>query len=91
MEENAFFSIEQSDITIIPVLQKLENRIPDRYMAILWDGSGHFISIKKNITIGYMKESDYIEKPPKLNNREILGKFLKYLKINDHLCLGNQH
>ena len=30
-------------------------------MAILWNPGGHSISIKKNMTISYIKESEYIE------------------------------
>ena len=51
MEENPFFSIEQSNITNIPALQKLDNRAPEKFMAILWNPSSHSISIKKNTTI----------------------------------------
>ena len=31
-------------------------------MTSLWNPGSHSISIKKNMTIGYNKESDYIEK-----------------------------
>ena len=31
-------------------------------MAILWNLGGHSINIKKNMTIGYIKESEYIKK-----------------------------
>ena len=30
-------------------------------MAILWNPGGESISIKRKTTIGYMKESDYVE------------------------------
>ena len=56
IEENPFFSIEQPNITIIPALQKHESRTPDKFMAILWNPGGHSISIKKNMTIGFLKE-----------------------------------
>ena len=62
MEENPFFLIEQPNMNIIPVLQKHDNRTPDKFMAILWNPGGHSISIKRNMTIGYKKESEYIEK-----------------------------
>ena len=61
MEENPFFSIDQLNITIIPALQKLDNRTPDKFMAILYNPDGHSISRRKNN--GYIKESEYIEKP----------------------------
>ena len=62
MEENHFFFIEQPNITIIPALQKLYNRTPNQFLAALWNHGGHSISIKKNVTIGYIRESEYIEK-----------------------------
>ena len=62
MKENPFFLIEQPNITSIPALQKIDNRTPDKFMVVLWNPGGHSISIKKDMTIGYMKESDYIEK-----------------------------
>ena len=54
--------IEQQHITIIPALQKLDNRTPDKFMTILWYQDSHYIHIKK-MTIGYIKDSEYIEKP----------------------------
>ena len=33
-------------------------------MAILWNPGGHSIIKKKNMTIGYVKELEYIEKKP---------------------------
>ena len=62
MEENPFFAIKQPNISIIPALQKLDNRTSDKFMAILQNPGGNSISIKKNATISYMKESDYVEK-----------------------------
>ena len=62
IEDNLFFSTEQPNITIIPALQKLNSRTPDKFMAILWNPGGHSISIKKNMTIGYIRELEYIEK-----------------------------
>ena len=49
-------------IRIIPVLQKLENRTSDKFMAILWNPVG---DSKKEHNTGYMKESDYVEKSQK--------------------------
>ena len=61
IEENPFFTIEHPNITIIPALQKLDNITPDKFMAVLWNPGGDSINIKRNMTIGYMKESDYVE------------------------------
>ena len=63
MEENPFFTIEQPNISIMPALLKLDNRTPNKFMAILWNLGGYSISIKRNrnTTINYMKESDYIK------------------------------
>ena len=62
MEANPFFLIEKPNITIIPALMKLDSRTPDKFMAILWRSGGQSISIKNNMTIGYIKESEYIKK-----------------------------
>ena len=72
IKENPFFSIEQANITIIPALQKLDNRKLDKFMAILWNLVGHCISIKRNTAIGYMIESDYITKF-QTNQQENIG------------------
>ena len=61
MEENPFFTIEQPDITIILALQKLDNKTHDKFMTIIWNPGGDSISVKRNTTISYMKESDYIK------------------------------
>ena len=44
------------------MLQKLESRTPDKFMAILWNPGGHTITIERNMTIAYAKESNYIKK-----------------------------
>ena len=44
----------------------------DKFMAILWNPGGDCISIKRNTTIDYMKESDYVEKSQ--NEQEKFGK-----------------
>ena len=49
IEDNPFFCIEQRNITIIPPVQNLDNRTPDKFMAILWNPGGHSIRIKRNI------------------------------------------
>ena len=76
MEENPFFAIKQPNVTIIPALQKLNNRTSDKFMAILWNSGGDSISIKRNTSIGYMKESDFVQKSQKMN-RKMLQKLLR--------------
>ena len=71
MEESLFINIEHPNITIIPALQKLDNRIPNKFMVILWKPGGNSISIKRNMTPGYMKESDSIGKSQ--NEQENIG------------------
>ena len=61
MKENPCSATEQPNITVIPALQKPDNKTPDKFMAVLWN-PGDPITIKRNTTIGYMKESDYVEK-----------------------------
>ena len=56
IEANPFSLIKQTKITIIPALKRLHSRTPDKFMAILWIPGGHFISIKKNMTIYYIKD-----------------------------------
>ena len=56
IEESPFLSIEQPNMMIIPVLQKLELRIPDEFMAMLWNPGGQAIILKRNTTFGYAKE-----------------------------------
>ena len=38
------------------------HRIPDKCLDILWNPGGHTIILKRNTTINYSKELDYIEK-----------------------------
>ena len=47
IEWNPFFSIEQPNITIIPMLQKLDSGTPDKFMAILWNPGDHSKTIKR--------------------------------------------
>ena len=58
VEENPFLSIEQLDMIIIPMLQKLGLRIPDVYTAVLWNQGGQVRILKRNTIIGYVRESD---------------------------------
>ena len=60
--ENPFFAIEQTRETIIPALQKLDNRTPDKFIAVSWYPGGNSMSIKWTTTISYIKESDCAEK-----------------------------
>ena len=62
MKESPLFSIEQPNITIIPAIQKCDSKTPDTFMAILWNPGGHSMNTRKNKTIGYIKELEYIEK-----------------------------
>ena len=61
IEENPLLSTEQLDLIIIPMSQKLGLRIPDEYMAVLWNPGGQAIILKRNSNIGYARESDYME------------------------------
>ena len=55
IEENPFLSIKQLSITITPVLQRLGLRIPDNFMAILWNPDGHTITLNRKTIISYAK------------------------------------
>ena len=62
MEEHSFQAIQQLDLALIPMLQKLGPRIPNVYMAAQWNPGGQMVILKRNMTIGYVRESDYMEK-----------------------------
>ena len=62
IEETPFLAIEQLDLVLIPMLQKLGPKIPDVCMAVLWNPSGQTVILKRSTTTDYMKESDYMEK-----------------------------
>ena len=62
MEEIPFLAIEQQDLVLIPMLQKLGPQIPDVYMAVLWNSGGQTLILKRNMTIRYVRESDYMGK-----------------------------
>ena len=64
IEETPFLSIDQQNMKIIPILQKLGFRMPDEFMAVLWNPGGQAIILKRNTTISNAKESDYVEKIP---------------------------
>ena len=57
-----FLSIEQPNIAILPLLQKVEDKLPDQFIVVLWNQCNYTKTLKRNTMIGYMKESDYIEK-----------------------------
>ena len=46
IEENHFLAIEQLDIVLIPILQKLGPQIPNVYMAVLWNPGGQTVILK---------------------------------------------
>ena len=75
MEEVPFFTLEHPNITIIPALQKLGKRTPDKFMAILWNLGVDSLSIKRHTTIGYLKRSNFVEKSQ--NEQENIGKLLR--------------
>ena len=50
-------------MVLIPTLQKLGTRIPDVYMAVLWNPGGQTVKLKK-MTISYVRELDYMDKGP---------------------------
>ena len=64
IEETPFLVIEQLDIVLTPVLQKLGPRMPDIYVAVLWNPHDQAVILKRNMTICYARESDYMEKSP---------------------------
>ena len=43
IEENPFLTIEQPKLVLIPTLQKLESRVPDAYMEVLWNPGGQMV------------------------------------------------
>ena len=40
IEENPFLTIEQPELVLMPILQRLGSQIPDKYMAVLWNPGG---------------------------------------------------
>ena len=53
----------------MPMLQKLGSRIPDVYMEVMWNPGGQTVILKRSMTIGYVKESDYMWKAPQTNEK----------------------
>ena len=69
IQENPFLTIEQPDLVVIPMQQKLGPRIHNVYMAVLWNPGGQTVILKTSITTCYVKESDYMEKSPQTNEK----------------------
>ena len=63
IDENPFLSIVLPSFTILPLLQKVRDRSPDTFITALWNQGGHTTILKRNTTIGYEREVDYIEIP----------------------------
>ena len=53
-------------------------------MTVLWNPGGQTIILKRNMTIDYVKESDYMEKDPTEELKNLR-------KITATLPLGNIH
>ena len=64
IEETHFLAIEQLDLGLVPMLQKLGPRLPNVHMAVLWNPDGQTVILKRNMTIIYVTKSDYMEKFP---------------------------
>ena len=58
----SFLSIEQPSIVILPLLWKVGYRLPDKFIAALWNQVSHTVTLKGITTIGIVEESYYIEK-----------------------------
>ena len=56
--------MEQPDLVLMPLLQKLRPKVPNVYMAVLETKVVRLQHLKKRMTIGYVKESDYMDKHP---------------------------
>ena len=61
---------EQLDLILIIMLQKLGPRIPNVHMAVLWNPGGQTVILKRSMTIGYARESDYMGKVPQTNEKK---------------------
>ena len=91
IENSLFFCIKQLNITITPTLQKLESRMPDKFMAYLWNPGGKTITIKIAWPLAMSENPFSSSKNPKLTNEKVLGKFAKYLRTHYHLYLKSLH
>ena len=61
MDKSPFLPIEQPSISILPLLQKAGDRLPDESITAFWNHCDHIVTLKKNTTIGYVREADYRE------------------------------
>ena len=78
IKENPFLTIEKSELVLISTLQRLGSQVPDAYMVVLWNPSGQNVIPKWNMTICYVKESEYKEKEKKTpRTTQNLGKPFK--------------
>ena len=69
-------TVEQSELVLMPTLERLGSEVPGTYMAVLWNPSGQNLILKWNMTICYVRESDYKEKGPQ-EQLENSGKTIK--------------
>ena len=49
IEEKLLLSFEQPGITVLPALQRLGLRIPDSFMAILWNSGDHTTTSRETL------------------------------------------
>ena len=61
--ENPFPLIEEPNVAILPVLEKVGDRFSDEYITTLCNQGGHPITLKENTTAGYVKEAYAIYMP----------------------------
>ena len=63
IDDCPFLSIEQPGISILPLLQKVGDRLPDEFIIALWNHGDYTVTLKNKTTLGYVREADYREKP----------------------------
>ena len=63
IDRSPFHSIEQTSTSILQLLQRVGDRLPHEFITALWNHGDHTITLKRNTTIAYVREVDYIEKP----------------------------
>ena len=62
IDESTFLSMEEPSISILPLLQKVGDRLPDMLITTLWNNGDYTMTLKKNTTIGFVREAEYTEK-----------------------------
>ena len=87
IEENPLLSIKKPDITIILTIQKLEGRMPDKFIAILGNPGGHTITLKRTPPSA-MKRIQLYGKS-QIGKQENTWGLMNYLMTNYHLCQKN--